>query len=121
MSVRPLDLQVNINSLNEVSRVEGEKLAHDASLKRHTDEKIIKDNILRESRVEQVGETEIKSNVKEHAEHFGNLTGEEIDAYELSHRQRHSEQQPQEQATSNSETEEKPTESNIQHHIDILA
>lgn len=114
MSLRPLDLQVNMNAVMETSRDQGLKMANMLQEQRVIDQDIIEDAKNREKMVNKAEKADSGEKLEDSEKHFGNKTAAET-----------------EQEFAGEEKEEKPGEptptqekkkpgSSPEHHIDVL-
>lgn len=74
MSVRPLDLQVSINSLMETSRDQASRLATEAQEQRTMDGHIIDDALHRQHTVNKTNAPGGSEKLEDTERHFGNKT-----------------------------------------------
>ncbi|MCS6984908.1 MAG: hypothetical protein NZM25_07285 [Leptospiraceae bacterium] len=121
MSLRPLDLQIHINSLNEITRLEGDRMARETLMRRQGEEELVRDAQLRENQVAQTPETAVKHDVEKHSSHFGVLNEEELEVQEFINRHgRHKKEQHKEERT---QSEEKDNSAELLEgsHLDLLA
>jgi len=79
MSVRPLDLQVNINSLIETSRDQGSRLATLMQEQRTMDGHMVDDALSNEHRVNKTDKPASTEKLEDSERHFGNKTEAETE------------------------------------------
>lgn len=81
--MKPLDLQVNMNTIIEVSRVQGERNAREFIQQRNIDDKAILEARLRTEQVNQAAESTASGALTDTEKHFGAKTDAEIEADEF--------------------------------------
>ncbi|MCB1200781.1 MAG: hypothetical protein KDK41_09060 [Leptospiraceae bacterium] len=123
MAIRPLDLQVNINALLEITKHEGDRHSREEIQRRSSDKKIAESASRKVRSVTPAEEAEIRPDLKDTHPHFGELTEQEI-AYrehsrQLSHQQGSTDSDEQEKKSQNQNSEQKKPDSD--HLLDILA
>ncbi|MES0490966.1 MAG: hypothetical protein ABUK01_13295 [Leptospirales bacterium] len=79
MSVKPLDLQVNMQSVMETSKAQGVKQAAAASEQRLLDERNVEDSKKRGQKVNETPKSESSPKLKDTEDHFGNKTEAELE------------------------------------------
>ncbi len=87
MSVKPLDLQVNINALHNITRQEGERMARETVDRRNMDHTTIAEAKRQSQVIEESAESEFSSFIKDTEEHFARTRAEQ-NAEEFTRRHR---------------------------------
>ena len=125
MSIKPLDLQVNINSLFEISRHEGDRRAKESDQMRQMDEKTIQEALKKNERVEKSAQSTDSNKTKGTEDHFGAKT--KLEQIEEQYRDSHkppdhsnSEQKTFTEQKSEPESEKKQNDDG-EHKINLLA
>jgi len=119
MSIRPLDLQVNINSMMEISKHQGVKESLAVEQQRSIDQQSIDDAKHRDKMVNASSRPDTSEELKDREGHHGSKTEPELENeyYEENQKEHPS-------AKKKDETPEDKKEiqgDSDQHHIDILA
>ncbi|RME88738.1 MAG: hypothetical protein D6767_09680 [Candidatus Hydrogenedentota bacterium] len=122
MPVKPLDLQVNINSLVEVSRLEGDRHARETDRQRHIDKQNIQDAIKQDQRVNQKEESAETGKLSDTEKHFGVKTvlEDEADFLEEQNRKRKKTSDKKQETQKKTKHEKKPLQQE-EGHLDIMA
>lgn len=104
MPVKPLDLQVNINSLIEVARSEGDKHTREIDRQKQIDQNNVRDAVKKEQRVHEKGEAAEMGKLDDTEKHFGtrSVKEDEVDYLMRNRKKKHN----------SSEKEQKNEESN---------
>ncbi len=111
MPVRPLDLQVNINTLLETSREQSVRQTLAAQEQRTLDNQAVEDAKNREKMVNKTPKPEEQSELEDKEKHFGNKTEPELEReFSEKERKRKGDLHPGE--------EQKPADDG---HVDYLA
>ena len=113
MSIRPLDLQVNINSMLETSKTEAMKQSMAAQEQRIHDERSQQESKNRENMVNASEKADVPDNLKDTDSHFGAKTESEMEE-EFS-------RDNQKKKRSDSEHKKPDEHSSGDHTIDVLA
>lgn len=123
MSLRPLDLQININSLNEISRLEGERVAREFFVRRQNELELQKEATIKETQVRESPETAVKHDVEKNAPHFGALNEEEVEVQEFLNRHGPHREDKEKEKKESPEKMDTQIEENLtqQGHVDFFA
>ena len=78
MSVKPMDLQVNMQSVMETSKAQGVKQAAAASEQRLHDAHNVEDSKKRSEKVNETPKSETSPKLKDTEDHYGNKTEAEL-------------------------------------------
>lgn len=125
MSVKPLDLQVNINSLHNLTRQEGDRISRDAANRREMNQSVIDETKAEHRKVAEAGTSEQSTGMKEYNEHSAK-TRVEQEAEELRDQNRKNKNKKREHprselSSSDKKGDEKRSEEDLTHHYDFLA
>lgn len=119
MAVRPLDLQVNMNTLLETSRDQGVRQTLAAQEQRSHDNQAVEDAKTREKMVNKTPKPEEQEELEDKEKHFGNKTEPELEReFSEKERKRKKEGQPQEEKEASGPERQEPKDDG---HVDYLA
>ncbi|MDH5720857.1 MAG: hypothetical protein OEZ13_09635 [Spirochaetia bacterium] len=121
MSIKPLDLQVNINATLHVGKEEAERIAKGTEQQREIDMKAIKEAQKRSEQVNKSESSEGGQKLKDTESHFGlkTLPEQEAEIYEKEKRKKEKKQKDKE--TEKKVSKEKEPEGISDGHINFLA
>ncbi|MDH4200145.1 MAG: hypothetical protein OEV66_07165 [Spirochaetia bacterium] len=114
MSVRPLDLQVNINSMLETARDQGMRQANLVDAEKVMGNQIIKESRQSEKQVNKTDKVEFEEPMEDSERHFGTKTEAEME-------QEHSEENTHRKPSTDTEIPSiEDSSRKSSHHIDFL-
>lgn len=126
MAVRPIDLQVNMNTIFEVSRREGDRMARETGRQRDKDRQAIEAARQRSRQINQTAESDADPKMSDTEKHFGTRSQIEDEAkyFTENSRKRYGRKSDRDQASEDDASDEdnNPNYSDDDsHHINTYA